>query len=158
MPVIVVALAPKTCAKMPSSASRVRASSASCTFAYVPTVMRRAERSDDKLEDMKVPSHERVRSCRPQHTGRRAVRQKKRRRRSVIDAASEWNDANGSSSGCVAVLVFVVGLDVSAVVAAALGADAVEDDAEVFGLELPQAVTHALEQATAVAAGADDAD
>src|SRR5436190_24287557 len=63
-----------------------------------------------------------------------------------------------AASGRVTVLVFVVGLDVSAVVAAALGADAVEDDAEVLGLELPQAVTHALEQATAVAAGADHAD
>src|SRR5687768_4634698 len=55
-------------------------------------------------------------------------------------------------------VVGVVGLDVSAVVAAALDADGVEDDAEVFGLDLPQCLARALEDAAAVGAGADDGD
>src|SRR5687768_18044650 len=56
------------------------------------------------------------------------------------------------------VLVTVVGLDVAAVVPAALGADGVEDDAEVLGLEGLELVAHPHEQSAAVAAGADHGD
>ena len=56
------------------------------------------------------------------------------------------------------VLVLVVGLDVSAIVPAARGADAVQDDAQVLGLELLEGIAHPLEQAAAVRAGTNDRD
>src|SRR5688500_3827144 len=55
-------------------------------------------------------------------------------------------------------LVGVVRLDLAVVVAAGVVADAVEDDAQVLGVEAAELVAQALEQPLRAAAGPDDAD